>query len=196
MADTLVVLVAQLRDVLSQVRLVLPLPGAKETKQWVAMAISQLDDYVVPRLQAIEAPLLAVVGGSTGAGKSTLVNSLVGKVVTAPGVIRPTTKAPVLIHHPDDADRFTTDRILPGLARSAESTNNARSLQIVASEAVHRGLALLDAPDIDSIDVDNRNLAVQLLSAADLWLFVTSAGLFLLNCATEAAFSKLLLTPG
>ena len=38
-----------------------------------------------PRLATIDAPLLAVVGGSTGAGKSTLVNSLVRRRVTAPG---------------------------------------------------------------------------------------------------------------
>ena len=62
--------------------------------------------------------MLTVVGGSTGAGKSTLVNSLVRHRVTEPGVIRPTTRAPVLVHHPDDAHWFTDDRILPGLARS------------------------------------------------------------------------------
>ena len=34
---------------------------------------------------------------------------------------------------------------------------------------------MLDAPDVDSIDQSNRDLAAQLLAAADLWLFVTSA---------------------
>ncbi|WIM73044.1 hypothetical protein QP028_04990 [Corynebacterium suedekumii] len=34
------------------------------------------------------------------------------------------------------------------------------------------GLALLDAPDFDSIDDRNRALASQLLAAADLWVFV------------------------
>ena len=37
------------------------------------------------------------------------------------------------------------------------------------------GLAILDAPDIDSVEERNRVLAAQLLAAADLWLFVTSA---------------------
>jgi hypothetical protein len=37
------------------------------------------------------------------------------------------------------------------------------------------GFALLDAPDIDSVVEANRALATQLLAAADLWLFVTSA---------------------
>ena len=67
----------------------------------------------------IDAPLLAVVGGSTGAGKSTLVNSLVGRRVTEPGVLRPTTRSPVLVHHPDDADWFGQDRLLPDLERVA-----------------------------------------------------------------------------
>ena len=37
------------------------------------------------------------------------------------------------------------------------------------------GLAILDAPDVDSVEERNRGSAAQLLSAADLWLFVTSA---------------------
>ena len=129
----------------------------------------------MPRLATIDAPLLAVVGGSTGAGKSTLVNSLVGRPVTAPGVIRPTTRAPVLVHHSSDARWFTDDRILPGLARSTGAVTDSRSLQLVVEDSIPPGLALLDAPDIDSVVVENRQLAAQLLAAADLWLFVTSA---------------------
>src|SRR3954462_4784250 len=37
------------------------------------------------------------------------------------------------------------------------------------------GLAILDAPDVDSVVEENRELAAELLAAADLWLFVTSA---------------------
>jgi hypothetical protein len=36
-------------------------------------------------------------------------------------------------------------------------------------------LAVLDAPDIDSVVTENRELATQLLAAADLWIFVTTA---------------------
>ena len=130
---------------------------------------------MLPRLATIDAPLLAVVGGSTGAGKSTLVNSLVGRRVTSTGVIRPTTRAPVLVHHSDDARWFADDRILPGLARSSGSTNDSRSLQPGGRRLHSAGLAILDAPDIDSVVAENRQLAAQLLAAADLWLFVTSA---------------------
>jgi Dynamin family len=165
----------ELRAAVAPVNLPLPLPGAEEQRRVVQEITRQLDDYVMPRLAIIDAPLLAVVGGSTGAGKSTLVNSLVGRQVSAPGVIRPTTRAPVLVHHSKDARWFADDRILPGLARSSGATKDSRSLQLVVDDSIPPGLALLDAPDIDSVVVENRQLAAQLLAAADLWLFVTSA---------------------
>ncbi|HYI58967.1 MAG TPA: ABC transporter [Microlunatus sp.] len=184
-----------LRDALTVVRLPLELPGSAEQRISAADLVKQLDDYVLPRLATIDAPLLAVVGGSTGAGKSTLVNSLVGRRVSAPGVIRPTTRAPVLVHHAADAHWFTGSRVLPGLARSTGATTDTRSLQLVADDGIPPGLAILDAPDIDSVVADNRKLAAQLLAAADLWLFVTSAARyadavpwdFLLSAADRSA---------
>jgi Dynamin family len=164
-----------LRAAVAPVSLPLPLPGADEQRKVVQEIARQLDDYIMPRLATIDAPLLAVVGGSTGAGKSTLVNSLVGRQVSAPGVIRPTTRAPVLVHHSSDAQWFAGDRILPGLARSTGAAKDSRSLRLVVEDSIPPGLALLDAPDIDSVVVENRQLAAQLLAAADLWLFVTSA---------------------
>lgn len=165
----------QLRGALQEVRLPLELPMAEEQRQSRAEMVDQLEDYAIPRLMTIDAPLLAVVGGSTGAGKSTLVNSLVGSRVTQPGVLRPTTRSPVLVHHPSDAHWFGQDRLLPELERVARSTNDPDALQLVPSESVPAGLAILDAPDIDSVEERNRTLAAQLLAAADLWLFVTSA---------------------
>jgi len=158
---------------------------AADARSTRAELLGQLDDYLLPRLRSRDAPLLAVVGGSTGAGKSTLVNALVGQVVSAPGVLRPTTRAPVLVHHPLDAAWFTSDRVLPGLARvrsarpgsaaTPPSDLGARALRLVASDRVPRGLALVDAPDVDSVATENRELAHQLLAAADLWVFVTTA---------------------
>jgi hypothetical protein len=137
--------------------------------------IKQLDDYVVPRLLEIDAPLLCVVGGSTGSGKSTLVNSIVRERVTEPGVLRPTTRSPVLVYHPDDEQYFSADRLLPELERTTRATGDQGALQLVASKSLPAGLAILDAPDVDSVEERNRALAAQLLAAADLWLFVTSA---------------------
>lgn len=181
---------------MSATRFPLRLDGAAVSEQTRDAAAHQVEDYVLPRYRSLDAPLLAVVGGSTGAGKSTLVNALVGHPVTRAGAIRPTTRQPILLHHPEDAEWFTTARILPTLSRitghrvgpgeQASSLPADRagvdpdpgamdSVVLVAETGLPSGLALLDAPDIDSISEDNRRLAGQLLSAADLWIFVTTA---------------------
>src|SRR5262245_6405947 len=166
----------RLRKELEDAPLDLDLPGAEEMRVERGEMVHQLDDYILPRLVQAEAPLLAVVGGSTGAGKSTLVNSLVGRPVTKSGVLRPTTRSPVLVHHPKDADWFEHERILPDLKRTHNNpTNDVGALHLVAVDTVPHGVAILDAPDVDSVDAGNRALAAQLLAAGDLWLFVTSA---------------------
>ena len=171
----MVTALVRLRAALQSAVLPLELPGVADHRLARTEMVDQLEDYVIPRIVTLEAPLLAVVGGSTGAGKSTLVNSLVGSVVTESGVLRPTTRSPVLVHNPADGDWFGADRLLPELERVHHPTHDPQALQLVALDVVPQGLAILDAPDIDSVEESNRHLAAQLLAAADLWLFVTSA---------------------
>ncbi|MFJ2144896.1 MULTISPECIES: dynamin family protein [Micrococcaceae] len=145
-------------------------------------ALHQISDYLIPRVSNLGAPLLLVVGGSTGSGKSTLVNSLLGEPVSLSGAVRPTTRTPVLAFNPVDQSFFESERILPELKRVAGRGFNAHAgaasnhaLLMTPREQVPRGLAILDAPDIDSVSDENRELAGQLLNAADLWIFVTTA---------------------
>jgi len=181
----------RLRASLADVGLSLHLDGIVEQREAAAAAVRQIDDYIRPRLANLDAPLLAVVGGSTGSGKSTIVNALLGVATTRVGVIRPTTRQPILVHSPVDAGWFASDRILPGLARvrgrvsapgtpasaAGDTPEAARisELMLLEHESVPRSLAIIDAPDIDSVADENRALAAQLLAAADLWLFVTTA---------------------
>jgi hypothetical protein len=170
--------VKTLRDQVEQAGLPLDIPDVGTGRATREALLGQLDDYVIPRLRSLDAPLLAVVGGSTGAGKSTLVNSIVDAEVSRSGVLRPTTTTPVLVHHPEDERWFSDDRVLPGLSRvtgAAVADDGGQSLRLVVSGSLPPGMALLDAPDIDSVVSANRALANQLLSAADLWLFVTTA---------------------
>jgi hypothetical protein len=90
-------------------------------------------------------------------------------------VLRPTTRAPVLVCSPDDVPWFEGDRVLPGMPRTVGAPAGPGGLRLTATEALEPGLALLDAPDIDSVVEANRALARQLLAAADSWLFVTTA---------------------
>lgn len=184
-----------LRDRVAAARFPLPLAGAPRARANRDELLAQLDDYLVPRLRQPEAPLLAVVGGSTGAGKSTLVNSLVGRKVSEAGVLRPTTRTPVLICHPEDHHWFSGMRVLPHLTRAwlpqrepgqdpdDESfppggdggKGGERVLRVETADSLPPGLALLDAPDVDSLDADNRVLAAELICAADIWVMVTTA---------------------
>lgn len=190
-SSPLVAALDQLRAVVSGCSFPLDLPAAREARRTQQSVADQLRDYILPRLNRLDAPLLVVVGGSTGAGKSTLVNSLVGRRVSEPGVLRPTTRSPVLVLNPEDQAWFASDRVLPGLARTTGTTGTVgttgtqigtagdgtggNGLRLATDTTVPVGLALLDAPDIDSVVTENRDMADQLLAAADLWLFVTSA---------------------
>ncbi|MFC4036532.1 dynamin family protein [Streptomyces polygonati] len=178
-----------LRERVDTARFPFPLPGAARARRTREELLRQLDDYLVPRVKAPEAPLLAVVGGSTGAGKSTLVNSLVGRRVSASGVLRPTTRTPVLVCHPGDRAWFADSRVLPRLTRSWSVRQRSRAdedgldrseadeaeLRLETDDRLPRGLALLDAPDIDSLVTRNRELAAELICAADIWILVTTA---------------------
>ncbi|MGG5259380.1 dynamin family protein [Phycicoccus avicenniae] len=176
--EAVVAAVEVLREEVERATLPLDVPGRPDAETARRRLLDQLDDYVLPRLRSLDAPLLAVVGGSTGAGKSTLVNSVVGADVSRAGVLRPTTTSPVLVHHPEDRHWFEGERILPGLARvtgADTGEDQPGTVRLAASTTLPAGMALLDAPDIDSVVSANRELATQLLSAADLWLFVTTA---------------------
>ncbi|WP_051801961.1 hypothetical protein [Actinocatenispora sera] len=165
----------QLRTAVAGARFSLATAGAAEARQLARRLAGTLDDYLSPRLAELAGPLLVVVCGPTGAGKSTLVNSLVRAPVSQAGVLRPTTRAPVLVANPADASWFGRPRLLATFARTGGTPPQGRHLQVVAAPALPPGLALLDAPDIDSVAADNRELADELMGAADAWLFVTTA---------------------
>lgn len=162
--------------------------GTATARTLLAAMARQLDDYILPRCASVDNPLTIVVGGSTGAGKSTLVNTLLGEPLTQSGAIRPTTRHPVLLHRAEDEAALSPERFLPTLPRTRTSGMNAgsqalpgldpkiaRALIPITTSALPQGIALIDAPDIDSVSEENRTLAKELLSAADLWLFVTTA---------------------
>jgi energy-coupling factor transporter ATP-binding protein EcfA2 len=168
----------ELRDQIASFRLVLDVPGAEEARAAQLEIRNQLDDYVLPRLRSAGVPMLVVLGGSTGAGKSTLVNTLVGARVSATGVLRPTTSSPILVCHPDHAGWFLDGPLLPGMAKVPGPAPDAvvgDQLVIMQSEALPVGLALLDSPDFDSVFEDHYEFATKLMAAADLWLCVTTA---------------------
>src|SRR6185437_2539863 len=161
----------ELRRRIVDVSLVFETEGAEAGRAERRKLLSQIDDYLLPRVRQSGAPLLVALVGSTGAGKSTLVNSIVGAQVSATGIRRPTTNSPVLACHPDEADWFAENVFLPTVPR----VRRDGLLVLAASEGMPKGVALLDTPDIDSVVQAHREFAHQFLDASDLWLFMTTA---------------------
>jgi len=126
-----------------------------------------LEGFVRPRAADLDAPLLVLLLGPTGAGKSSLLNTIAGAEVSRAGVLRPTTREAVLYASESDAEK-----ILSGARLRLASTE--RIVHAVAP-ATSTGVAVIDAPDIDSVERDNRELADLLLEACDLCVFVTTA---------------------
>ena len=139
-------------------------PSARERARRLR---DHVEGFIRPRAADIEAPLLVLLAGPTGAGKSSLLNALAGAEVSPTGAVRPTTREAILYADEADANSFFTD----GRLRLA---TRERVVHVVAP-ATAAGVGLIDSPDIDSVERDNRALADILLEAADLCVFVTTA---------------------
>ncbi|TME89454.1 MAG: ABC transporter [Chloroflexi bacterium] len=126
-----------------------------------------LEGFVRPRAADIEAPLIVLLLGPTGAGKSSLLNAIAGAEVSKAGVLRPTTREAVLYASESDAKHILSGDRLRLIAGD-------RIIHVPAPES-SSGVAVIDAPDIDSVERDNRELADVLLEVSDLCVFVTTA---------------------
>ncbi|MGI8830630.1 MAG: GTPase domain-containing protein [Candidatus Limnocylindria bacterium] len=122
-----------------------------------------VEEYLLPRTANLDAPLLVVILGSTGSGKSSLLNSLAGAALSPSGVLRPTTREPIAIAHPDD------------LGGAIGTIARRSGWQVRIHEHARRGMVIVDAPDFDSVEAENRERALGLLEIADLVIFVTTA---------------------
>jgi hypothetical protein len=125
-----------------------------------------LRGHIRVRAASLDAPLVVLLVGPTGAGKSTIFNTIAGRAASPTGVLRPTTRVAVVLVHPDDR---------AAVEEGAFAGIQPNQLRFVEDAEVERGLAVVDAPDIDSLEHANRALADRLVEAADLCCFVTTA---------------------
>ncbi|WP_093375749.1 GTPase family protein [Flavimobilis marinus] len=112
--------------------------------------------------------------GSTGSGKSSLVNAVAGRQVAVPGVRRPTTAEPVAAVWPGPEQGPETDETSLALLRWLDvKTWHDVPPAPPGAAAVPDGLLVLDLPDHDSVVVEHRLRADRLLARADVMVWVT-----------------------
>lgn len=120
--------------------------------------VKTIENGLLPRIDRPDAPLNVVFVGPTGSGKSTLINSVAGRVVSSPGVLRPTTTRPLIYSQSD-----------------GEVKSDIPYDHVSGSSPILDTISLIDTPDIDSTNLENRRRAIDAVSRADAVVFVTSA---------------------
>jgi hypothetical protein len=110
----------------------------------------------------VDRPLLVILlMGGTGVGKSTLLNALAGGAIADASFVRPTTRDPVVYYH----HSIKPARLDPALQQCRLAMHDRPSLE-------HK--ILVDTPDLDSNDLENRDKLKQMLPVADVVLYVGS----------------------
>jgi len=123
-------------------------------------------------------PIIVVLMGGTGTGKSTLFNALIKKKVSAESVRRPTTGGSIVYIHKDDISAFQETDFpyqinIHSTNKFPISGKNNQMTLVSHNENFHKHI-YIDSPDVDSICIENKNHAHHLLLLADIILFVTS----------------------
>ena len=130
-------------------------PDLEDRRQ---QAIGTIERFFLPRLEENALPLVVALIGSTGAGKSTILNSVAGRPVSRVGVVRPTTRDPIVWSAGPHAERLSWMGTVTG-----------------DDHPLGNSIALVDTPDLDSDLVEHRQRALVIADASDAIVMVTTA---------------------
>ncbi len=141
--------------------------------------INLLSYKLVPHL-AGEGCLVAAVTGGTNTGKSTVFNLLVGEAVSPMTATAAATRRPVLAAHPERAAQCLEGKLVPEFQpfpledpESAVARDTPEdALYVVESDRLPERLALLDTPDVDSIEHEHWTVADNIRAAGDVLVAV------------------------
>lgn len=150
-------------------------PVFQNSKEWRRL----FDHKLVPQM-SLDSGLVVAVAGGTNTGKSTLFNLLLREVKSAACSTAAATCAPVLVTGPSRYQDALENRLLPGFSsRSLECPEDAtryempeETLWVGVSSLLPDTLALLDTPDVDSIECRNWGVADAIRAAGDVVIAV------------------------
>lgn len=153
-----------LRKLLSECRRDVDITAGLRAAQDGAEAGPDLLDDLAAQLERSDQAAVVTLVGSTGAGKSSLLNALVRADIAQPGTTRPTTSAPV-IYAPRDADLGALLDDLPGAAPRVETYARSKS---DGPAGPWTEQILIDAPDTNSVAEEHRAVVRALAERSDV----------------------------
>jgi len=158
-----------LAELLDGIEFTLPTEGRDGAEGVRESVVRTITEYLLPRMSEPAAPVVAAVIGSSGTGKSTIVNSLASDRISEVGPLRPTTRTPVLWAHRDHGDRYWSEFV----SRVRDRVGSTVEV-VIGDDELTRELTLIDTPPAEYLAASGRNPAVDALALADLCVFVTS----------------------
>jgi hypothetical protein len=160
-----------LSELLDGVEFTLPTEGREAAEQVRVAIVRTINEYLLPRLDEPTAPVVAAVIGSSGTGKSTIVNSLANDRISEVGPLRPTTRSPVLWAHRDHGGRYWSEFV----ARVRDRVGPTVEV-VIGDDDLTQELTIIDTPPAEYLAASGRASAIDALALADLCVFVTSPG--------------------
>jgi GTPase SAR1 family protein len=159
------------------------IPGLTGASREIHSLVQELSKNLAVFSYKQHMPCLWVVFvGGTGTGKSTLFNAFCGKALSATGVERPKTVGPVLyayrgcpVERRFPFESVQVQRWPQEQSDAGPATGGPGHMLIMEHERDDLShLVVVDTPDLDSVEVKNREMAEDLYRISDAVVFVTS----------------------
>ncbi len=111
------------------------------------------------RRDYLSGTIVVAIAGGTGSGKSSLLNAFAGREVVSTSALRPHTDGPLAW--------------IPGNDPAISSLMEAVGIEAIVEHDDGHGLAIVDLPDLDSVNHDHRSLVEETLPLVDavIWMF-------------------------